>query len=136
MLRLPRAELDAIYAHARKGSPQEICGLLAGTRDGQTRTVTHAMPIRNSHPRPIGEYQLDPQEQLRTTLHVEDDLKLEVIGFYHSHPAGPARLSATDAARASWPGVSYFLVHLAPGEGHLSAEWDGERFAAEEVAIT
>lgn len=139
MLRIPRALLDGLYAHAREGAPQEVCGLLAGRRhpDGSLE-VERAYRMRNAHPRPVGEYLLDPQEQLRVVLEVEDGLGLEVVGFYHSHPAGPARLSATDAARASWPGVSYFLVHLRPQEGHLSARWDPEkgRFQPEDVVVT
>jgi len=135
MLRIPRAVLDAVYAHARSGAPQEVCGILAGVREADTHVVRRAYPVRNVHPRPVGEYQLDPQEQLRVTLEVEDDLGMEVLGFYHSHPAGPARLSATDAARASWPGASYLLVHLRPSEGHLSARWDADanRFVPEPV---
>ena len=136
VLRIPRALLDDVYAHAREGVPQEVCGLLAGTRgeDG-SHAVTCVFRIPNAHPRPVGEYLLDPAEQLRVTLHVEDDLGLEVLGFYHSHPIGPARLSATDAARATWPGVSYLLVWLRPEEGHLSARWDDVRgrFEAEPV---
>lgn len=114
-----------------------MCGLLAGRREGDAHVVTRSFRVRNAHPRPVGEYLLEPQEQLRLTLHVEDDLGLEVVGFYHSHPAGPARFSATDAARASWPGVSYFLVHLRPTEGHLSARWDVEkgRFLPEDVRV-
>lgn len=137
MLRVPRAILDGVYAHAREGQPHEVCGLLAGTRTGDERTVHQGFRVRNAHPRPVGEYLLDPAEQLRVTLLVEDELGLEVVGFYHSHPAGPARLSATDAARASWPGVSYLLVHLQPQEGHLSARWDADenRFVDEEVTV-
>lgn len=121
VLRIPRAVLDGVYAHARDGRPDEVCGILAGTREQGAHLVARAFPVRNAHARPRGEYQLDPQEQLRVTLHVEDELGLEVVGFYHSHPDGPARLSATDAARATWPGASYLLVHLRPTEGHLSA---------------
>lgn len=135
MLRIPAALLDEVYAHARKGAPEEVCGLLAGRRGPEgAHEVVHVFPVRNAHPRPVGEYLLDPQEQLRLTLRIEDELGLEVVGFYHSHPAGPARFSATDAARASWP-VSYLLVHLKPQEGHLSARWDAEagRFRPEEV---
>ena len=138
VLRIPREVLEGIYAHAREGRPQEVCGLLAGrSRDGE-HLVTHAFRVRNAHPRPVGEYTLDPQEQLKLTLKVEDELGLEVVGFYHSHPAGPARFSATDAARASWPGASYLLVHLAPVEGHLCARWDAERgrFVDEPVAVS
>lgn len=135
-LLVPTSTLAQIHAHARAGAPQEVCGLLAGrTKPDGEREVVHAFPVRNAHPRPVGEYQLDPQEQLRLTLRIEDEMGLEVVGFYHSHPAGPARLSATDAARASWPDASYLLIHLAPTEGHLSARWDAGkgRFVEEEV---
>jgi len=135
-LRVPSAILDALHAHAREGAPQEVCGLLAGrTAASGEREIVRAFRVPNAHPRPVGEYRLDPQEQLRLTLHVEDELGLEVVGFYHSHPAGPARLSATDAARASWPGASYLLIHLKPHEGHLSARWDADanRFVPEPV---
>lgn len=102
--------------------------MLAGTRERDgTHAVARSFRIPNAHPRPVGEYLLDPTKQLRVTLHVEDELGLEVLGFYHSHPAGPPRFSATDAARATWPGVSYLLVWLRPKEGHLSARWDDVR---------
>lgn len=127
MLRIPRDLLADVYAHAREGAPHEVCGMLAGRAEAGAHVVAHAFRVRNAHPRPVGEYALDSQEQLRLTLQVEDELGLEIVGFYHSHPAGPARLSATDAARASWPGASYLLVHLRPHEGHLSARWDAER---------
>lgn len=137
VLRIPRALLDALHDQARKGVPQEICGLLAGRRDGDAHEVTHVFQVRNAHQRPVGEYLLDPQEQLRTLLHVEDELGLEVVGYYHSHPIGPPRFSATDAARATWPGVSYVLVYLQPEEGHLSARWDPDkgRFQPEDVEV-
>jgi proteasome lid subunit RPN8/RPN11 len=137
-LRIPRALLDQVYAHARAGAPQEVCGMLGGRREADgTHAVARAQPVRNVHARPVGEYQLDPAEQLRITLRWEDEEGVDVLGFYHSHPAGPARLSATDAARASWPGASYLLVHLRPTEGHLSARWDdgARRFALEPVIV-
>lgn len=137
VLRIPRAILDAVHAQARAGAPLEVCGILGGRNEGEDRVVVRAVPVKNVHPRPVGEYQLDPQEQLRVTLRLEDEEGLEVVGFYHSHPAGPARLSATDAARASWPGASYLLVHLHPTVGHLSARWDdaGGRFVPEPVIV-
>lgn len=128
VLRIPRAVLDDVYAHAREGAPQEVCGMLVGRAEASgEHVVERGFRVRNAHPRPIGEYALDPAEQLRLALLAEDELGLDVVGFYHSHPAGPARLSATDAARASWPGASYLLVHLRPHEGHLSARWDAAR---------
>jgi proteasome lid subunit RPN8/RPN11 len=102
-----------------------VCGILAGRTEATgDREVVAAFPVRNVSPAPESEYLLDPEEQLRVTLRIEDELGLDLIGFYHSHPAGPAHLSATDLARASWPGASYLLVHLAPTEGFVSARWD------------
>lgn len=137
MLLLSPSLLDAVYAHARRGAPYEVCGLLAGRTEGDAHAIERVFEVRNAHPRPIGEYQLDPAEHLRLTLHVEDELGLDVLGFYHSHPAGPARFSATDAARATWPGASYLLVYLKPHEGHLSARWDAGRgrFIEEDVHL-
>lgn len=138
MLRIPKALLDDVYDHARSGVPEEVCGLFAGRRTPEgAHEVARVYRVRNASPRPVGQYLLDPQEQLRITLAVEDELGLEVVGFYHSHPTGPPRFSATDAARATWPGVSYFLVHLKPREGHLSARWDAERgrFEPEDVEV-
>lgn len=137
VLRIPRALLDAAYAHARAGAPEEVCGILAGTREEDAHVVHRLFPVRNAHPRPRTEFLLDPTEQLRATLEAEDDLGMEVVGFYHSHPEGPERLSATDAARATWPGASYLLIHLQPSEGHLSARWDDVslRFRDEPVEL-
>lgn len=124
-MKLPKPVLDAMQRHARAGDPQEVCGLLAGRRGPEGLEVVEAIPIRNVHASPVKEYLLDPQEQLATVLRVEDDLGLEVVGFYHSHPAGPPRLSATDVAKATWPGTAYFLVWLQPTEGYGCWVWHG-----------
>lgn len=124
---LPRSALEDVLAHSREGVPQEVCGLFAGRRVGDRRAVVRHYRVPNVHPRPIGQYLLDPKEQLRLTLEIEDDLGLEVLGFYHSHPIGPARLSTTDEARATWPDAVYFLVWLAPEEGFGAWTWNAER---------
>jgi len=122
-LRIPRRVADALLAHAREGAPREVCGILAGTL--QPREATRAIPIPNAHPAPREGYKLDPQEHLRATLRIEDE-GLDLVGYYHSHPAGPARHSGIDEAESSWPGASYVLVHLAPREGIVSARCERE----------
>ncbi len=131
------AVLESILAHARDGAPDEICGILAGRDEAGVRDVVRAYPVRNVHERPRGEYLIDPAEQLRITLEIEDDLGLDVVGFYHSHPAGPPRLSATDKARASWPNVTYFLAWLRPSEDVGAWLFDADRrlFIPQEVVI-
>jgi len=60
----------------------------------------------------------------------------DLVGFYHSHPAGPPEPSETDAARAAWPGASYVIVALG-GEPCVGAwRWtDGDGFEAETVGM-
>jgi proteasome lid subunit RPN8/RPN11 len=46
----------------------------------------------------------------------------EVIGFYHSHPRGPARLSQVDRA-GSWPGYVYLLIFPETRSGSGISAW-------------
>ncbi|HWG90547.1 MAG TPA: M67 family metallopeptidase [Candidatus Thermoplasmatota archaeon] len=124
-MKLPKTVLEEMLNHAREGKPLEICGLLAGRRASGLIEVVQAIRIRNVHPNPVKEYLLDPGEQLQAILRVEDELGFEVVGFYHSHPAGPPRFSVTDVAKATWPETAYFLVYLAPEEGYRCGIWRG-----------
>lgn len=127
-LRLTVAQLDDIRAHARRGAPDEVCGVLVGRRAGDDVAVERVVPTRNAHPTPRAAYLVDPQELLSTVLRAEDEWGLEVIGFYHSHPAGPPGMSEVDRSRASWPGAAYLLVWLSPEEGVACWTWDGAAF--------
>jgi proteasome lid subunit RPN8/RPN11 len=121
MLAVDREAHDAVVAHALEGAPEEVCGVLGG-RFGETEsTVETAVPTRNAAPAPEYEYAIDPAEQVA----VMDDLEargLDVVGFYHSHPSGPAGPSATDADRASWPDRTYLVVDLA-GDHPFVGAW-------------
>ncbi|WP_325064051.1 M67 family metallopeptidase [Halobacterium bonnevillei] len=80
-------------------------------------------------------YELDAE----ATLAVFDEAAAtgrEVVGFYHSHPAGPARMSETDREQASWPGYVYVLASLAARPPILDGwTWTGESFEREDVAV-
>jgi proteasome lid subunit RPN8/RPN11 len=111
-LRLAPAVRDALLVHAREGAardpPAEICGVLAGTR-GPPDRVTAAHRVDNVAATPRTEYELDPEATV-TTLDRIDAAGDDTVGFYHSHPERPADPSATDRARATWPGYVYLIV--------------------------
>ena len=44
---------------------------------------------------------MDPYEQLRAFERIDSD-GLDLLGIFHSHPAGPEMVSATDIAEASY----------------------------------
>ncbi len=127
MVQVPRDVHHKILDHAREGYPHEVCGMLAG-KLGDEVEVVRSFPITNVHGNPRTEYELDPQEHLETMLHIEDELALDIVGYYHSHPTGAAELSSTDRAKATMPGAVYYLVWW-PGqqkEGAGAWTWNAE----------
>lgn len=101
-LRLPRAEAEAIIAHARATYPRECCGLIAG-REGR---AVKRYEITNTYP---GEdfYLMEPGEQHEALSEIwSEERGWELLAIYHSHPVSVAYPSARDIAHACWEGTS------------------------------
>src|SRR5512143_3117018 len=92
-----RAMLD----HVDEQAPLEACGLLAGKNDRVEKVIL----VRNQAQSPA-RFVLDPYEQLRAFDWIETN-GLDLLGIFHSHPAGPETASVTDIAEAA-----YEVVHL------------------------
>jgi proteasome lid subunit RPN8/RPN11 len=122
------AELrDELVAHAREGTPDEVCGILGG-RDGE---VTRVFRVRNTADEVAAErgvfrdretgvattgrrpvhYYMDPKDQLRVYNEL-DRLGLDVVGYYHSHTHTEAKPSPTDIRLATDLSPLYVLVSL------------------------
>lgn len=138
MIELSRAAYDSVVSHAHSGGDAEVCGVLAGTRgtDGEPSTVTDAHEADNAAETPRTRYRIAPEQQLALIEAIEAD-GLDVVGFYHSHPAGPARPSETDVAQATWPDYSYVICALdgAPFVGSWRWQGDEAGFEQETVAV-
>ena len=137
-MRLPADVRDDLLAHAREGAPEEVCGVLGGTRDdGGSFAVETARRVPNVADRPRVEYTLDAEAQLAAMEAIED-AGLDVVGFYHSHPRGPPRPSATDRRTAAWDDRSYLIVALAdefPFVGSWRWRAEAGEFEAETVRV-
>ena len=94
-------QYDDMLKHVMEHAPLEACGLLAG-KNGRMEKV---IPVRNQAQSPV-RFVMDPYEQLQAFEWI-DSQRLELIGIFHSHPAGPERISATDIREAA-----YEVVHL------------------------
>jgi len=81
--------------------PLEACGLLAGKNDRVEKVIV----VRNQAQSPV-RFVMDPYEQLQAFDWIESHA-LDLLGIFHSHPAGPEIASATDIAEAA-----YEVVHL------------------------
>jgi proteasome lid subunit RPN8/RPN11 len=129
-MRITRALLDEIVAHARQDLPNECCGMVGGM-DGEARTVYRA---ENAEASPL-RYSIGAKEQFRLMREVEAAGE-ELVGIYHSHTKSAPYPSQTDVNLAGWPDAVYLIVSLAdPDAPDLKGFWirDGEIDEAELV---
>ena len=98
-IELTRAALAGIFGETERARPEEACGLLLG----RGSRIEHVLSARNVHPTPQTHFEIDPQALIDAHRAARQG-DLEVLGYYHSHPAGRAEPSATDRAMASGDG--------------------------------
>jgi proteasome lid subunit RPN8/RPN11 len=114
---IPAALYGVIIEHSLEGYPNEVCGLIGGVGN----LAFQATPIANVSPQARTHYYMDPEEQCRVMLAYEAHGQ-ELVGIYHSHPAGPSRPSETDIAESYYPDVVYLIVNLADrSQPHITA---------------
>jgi len=142
VLRISQFEHDAIRRHGEETYPNECCGVLLGSSDGETRTVTNAVRCGNTRSdSPHNRYHIAPQELVRVQRQARE-AGLEIVGFYHSHPDHPARWSQTDLAEAHWIGCSYVITSIVRGKANITNSFlltgeteEGKRFEDEIVRV-
>ncbi|MBI4970790.1 MAG: M67 family metallopeptidase [Candidatus Omnitrophica bacterium] len=136
MIRITEDLLEQISKNVKSGYPKEVCGVLAGERDIEIKTVKEVHPVTNLESAK-DRFNMDSKEFKR----IDDELKargLAVIGVYHSHPDAPASPSETDRATA-WPVYSYLIFSVIKGKGVTAKSWElnesSKTFEPEELDI-
>jgi len=109
-VRVPRALLDEIVAHAREEAPNECCGMIAA-RDGEAVAVHRAVNAAASPFR----YELDGMEQYRIQAAIED-AGFDLGAIYHSHTRSDPVPSQTDINLAFYPESLYVIVGVSSEE--------------------
>lgn len=106
-LKITRAVLDGLAAHARDTAPLECCGLLAGRGD----LIDEYVPTRNIKASEVA-YEIDPRDHIAVRKRLRERGR-SVLGAYHSHPRSPAVPSTTDRAEAHYDrDFLYVIVSL------------------------
>ena len=116
---LRKGDYDALVAHARACLPEEACGLIAGTIDGETKTVEKVFFLTNTD-HSAEHFDIDPREQLGTIREARAS-GWAMLGNWHSHPNTPSRPSAEDIRLAVDSAASYLILSLAEAEPVLNA---------------
>lgn len=115
-IRIEPCALAAMRAHAVAAMGEECCGLLLGRDDG----IEEVRPAPNVHPSPATHFEIDPQALIDAHRAARAGGP-ELIGYYHSHPRGPAEPSATDRAMAAGDGRVWAII----GKSAISFWRDG-----------
>jgi proteasome lid subunit RPN8/RPN11 len=113
--------------HIQHHAPLEACGLLAGKRD----RVENVILVRNQA-QSASRFVMDPYEQLQAFDWIESN-GLDLLGIFHSHPAGPETVSSTDIEEAAYEAV-YLIWSPAGGSWQARGFWI-ENGSAQEVPL-
>jgi proteasome lid subunit RPN8/RPN11 len=98
--------LAAMRAAAVAAHPREACGILLG----EGGRITAAHETANVHPAPETHFEVDPQALVDAHRAARRECAPQVVGYFHSHPSGPASPSATDRASASGDGRVWAII--------------------------
>ena len=140
-MRIRGEHVLAVEDHARRGYPDEVCGVLIGQR-AQEVTVEAVIPVANrEREAPRVRYRIAPEDLLRIQRESRES-RLDVVGFYHSHPDHPARPSETDrriAAEGLSDGVVHVVVSVDGAERTVPSAWvfrdETQAFEEEPLAV-
>ena len=138
MIELSEQNQSEVRAHGERDYPYECCGLLLGRfAENGAKVCLEIYPISNAREEEAkrNRFLIRPEELMRGEKHAAAR-RLDVVGFYHSHPDHPAIPSGYDLEHA-WPVYSYVVVAVKSGQAEDLRSWemqaDRSRFDEERI---
>lgn len=135
MITISVENFEKILEHARKQLPEEACGLIAGTKEGDGKQIKKVYLLTNlDHSNE--HFSLDPREQLAAIKDMRAN-GLIPLGNWHSHPESPSRPSEEDKRLAYDSSASYLILSLMDRENPVlnSFHIEGDISEKEELAF-
>lgn len=122
ILRLTISHLDRIRDHGERTFPEECCGFLFGTMNGDDYDVTHIQALDNEQSENrTRRFLISPEQFIAAEKHAAET-RLDLIGFYHSHPDHPAIPSDFDRDHAL-PFYAYVILSVMNGKAETLRSW-------------
>lgn len=135
MIKLSTEDYEAIVSYARSQLPNEACGLIAGSIDGDDKIIKKVYMLTNVDYSPE-HFSLDPKEQLAAVKDMRQNGYIP-LGNWHSHPETPSRPSDEDKRLAYDSKASYMILSLMDNEHPVlnSFKINGSDAVKEELVI-
>lgn len=105
-----KQDVEEMILHSREQLPNEACGLIAGSDEGDERVIEKVYYLTNTDAS-NEHFTLDPKEQLQEVKDMRTR-GLRPIGNWHSHPESPSRPSQEDKRLAYDSKASYLILSL------------------------
>ena len=122
MIRIESEPWAEMVAHARETYPNECCGAMLGSTDGEQKAVRVPIRLRNAFEgAQAARYELRPEDLLAADKAARER-NMDLIGIYHSHPDCDAYFSRTDLQN-SCPWYSFVVLSIQKGEFHHANSW-------------
>lgn len=113
---IPKNIIDELIIQAEKDAPDESCGYLLGTADGNVTENYWMENIDHSSEH----FSFAPKDQF-AALRYARSKGLKILANWHSHPASPSRPSQEDLRLANDPTIRYAILSLLEGQPKLNS---------------
>jgi len=114
--------IKRIEAHGIETYPHECCGALLGRDSESAREIVDLLPLANRRDdSPRNRFEVTPDD-VRLAEKTAREKRLDLLGWYHSHPDAPARPSDFDREHA-WPWYSYIILSVQKGAPRDITSW-------------
>jgi proteasome lid subunit RPN8/RPN11 len=121
-LKIGAGDVSNIHEHARESYPEECAGALVGMDTGEIKIVVDVWRAENTHEENRGHRFLIEPLQIKRFEERTQELDMDLLGFYHSHPDHPAEPSEYDREHA-WPYYSYVIASVGKDEVKDMRSW-------------
>ena len=113
-MKIPLNIIDELISQAQLDAPNETCGYLLGTQNGDSEAeVTENYWMENIDHSPE-HFSFSPREQFAALKYARQN-GLKILANWHSHPASPSRPSQEDLRLANDPTIRYAILSLHEG---------------------
>jgi proteasome lid subunit RPN8/RPN11 len=134
-IKISKSLIQEINTHVEAAYPEEGAGFLLGV-DGEVQEIL-ALPNAREDEARHNRFLITPEDYLRAELKA-DELNLNLIGVFHSHPDCPNVPSEYDREWAQ-PFFSYVITRVNNGKSVSQRSWrlveDRTKYEEEEIRI-
>ena len=138
-IEITQTQLAYIRHHGKSQFPYECCGFLLGTFKKDSKQVQKLLPVDNAAAKQDSHHRFLITAQMYVNAEkYATGQRLNILGFYHSHPNTTAIPSHYDLTHA-WIWYSYLIVSIINGKSAETLSWtlreDRSAFAHEGIII-